>query len=77
MSINQVMVKSRRMKCDDENETAKGDNHSSFITATPQLIMSSFSSEKNSFFINMGYSHFFSFIHSLIDSLFLPREHIS
>ena len=29
-------------------------------------IMSSFSSEKNSFFINMGYSHFF---HSLIDSL--------
>lgn len=37
MSTNQVKVKSRRMKCDeDENETANGDNH--FITATPQLI---------------------------------------
>ena len=34
--------------------------------------MSSFSLEKNSFFINLGYSHFF---HSLIDSLFSPREH--
>ena len=40
-----------------------------------RTVMSSFSSEKNSFLSTRVTATFF--IHSLIDSLFLPREHIS